>query len=130
MARLNDDSSTVNARIVYWGVEGAGKTANLHMAHSRLRPDHREEVRAVSSPSDPTVSYEELSITLGEVAGTRTQIEMVSVPGRADQRPLRELLLEAVAEWELENGTVMYFRVTEGEAGVQLQIEVERPEEE
>jgi len=96
MARLNAASSTVNARIVYWGVEGAGKTTNLRMAHSRLRPDHRGEVREVESQLDPTIFYEELSITLGEVAGIRTQIEMLTVPGQANQGRVREQLLEGV----------------------------------
>ena len=96
MARVSAGTSAVNARIVYWGVPGAGKTANLRTAHSRLRPDHRGQVREIESRLDASVLYEELPISLGEVAGTRTQIEMVTVPGRADHREVREELLQDV----------------------------------
>ncbi|MDP7573221.1 MAG: hypothetical protein QF391_16590, partial [Myxococcota bacterium] len=89
MTKVSAESEAVNARIVYWGIEGAGKTTNLRMAHSKLRPDHRGEVREVASQLDPALIHEELPITLGEVAGTKTQIEMVAVPGRADQAPTR-----------------------------------------
>lgn len=96
MAKESRESAAVNARIVYWGIEGAGKTANLRMAHSKLRPDHRGELRQVASRLDPTIHYEELPISLGDVAGTKTQIEMVTVPGRADQGPMRKQLLDQV----------------------------------
>ncbi|MEE2679465.1 MAG: ADP-ribosylation factor-like protein [Myxococcota bacterium] len=96
MARVNASTSAVNARIVYWGVQGAGKTTNLRTAHTRLRPDHRGQVREIASRLDAAIQHEELPITLGEVAGTRTQIEMVTVPGRADHRAVREELLQDV----------------------------------
>ncbi|HJO23297.1 MAG: GTPase domain-containing protein [Myxococcota bacterium] len=96
MTKVSAESEAVNARIVYWGIEGAGKTTNLRMAHSKLRPDHRGEVREVASQLDPALIHEELPITLGEVAGTKTQIEMVAVPGRADQAPTRRRLLDRV----------------------------------
>ena len=50
MAKLSRDATEVNARIVYWGCEGAGKSANLRAAFAKLRPDHRgklEEVHAI-----------------------------------------------------------------------------------
>ena len=37
------EHAEVNARIVYWGVEGAGKTTNLKVVYSKLRSDHRGE---------------------------------------------------------------------------------------
>jgi len=96
MAKVSREAAEVNARIVYWGVEGAGKTANLRNAYSKLRADHRGELREVPSRLDPTVSYETLPISLGEIAGIRTQIEMVAVPGLAEQAPTRKQLLDQV----------------------------------
>lgn len=96
MAKVSREAAEVNARILYWGVEGAGKTANLRAAFSKLRPDHRGEMREVPSRVDPTVSYEVLPISLGEVAGIRTQIEMVAVPGGPEQGPTRKQLLDQV----------------------------------
>lgn len=96
MAKVSRDTSAVNARIVYWGIEGAGKTANLHAAFAKLRPDHRGNMRSVPSRLDPTVTYEVLPIALGEIAGIRTQIEMVAVPGAPEQAPTRKQLLDEV----------------------------------
>ena len=47
MAKVSSRDAQVNARIVYWGAAGAGKTANLHAAYSKLRPDHRGELRTL-----------------------------------------------------------------------------------
>ena len=80
MAKVSRDSAAVNARIVYWGIEGCGKSTNLRAAFDKLRPDHRGEIREEASRIDPTVSYEVLPISLGEIGGMKTQIEMVAVP--------------------------------------------------
>lgn len=110
MAKVSREAAEVNARIVYWGIEGAGKSANLRAAFSKLRPDHRGEIREVAGRLDPTVSYEILPITLGEIAGMRTQIELVAVPGAPDQAPTRKQLLDQV------DGVVV---VVDGTAGVE-----------
>ncbi len=96
MAKVSREAAEVNARIVYWGIEGSGKTANLRAAFAKLRPDHRGEIREVPSRLDPTVSYEILPISLGEIAGIHTQIEMIAVPGHAEQAPTRKQLLDRV----------------------------------
>jgi len=96
MAKVSTRDAQVNARIVYWGVEGAGKTANLHAAYAKLRPDHRGELRTVPTRLDPSVSYEVLPIELGDIAGVRTQIELIAVPGPAEQAPTRKQLLDQV----------------------------------
>ncbi len=96
MAKISSRDSQVNARIVYWGIEGAGKTTNLHAAFAKLRPDHRGELRVVPTRLDPSVSYEVLPIALGDIAGVRTQIELIAVPGAAEQAPTRKQLLDQV----------------------------------
>jgi hypothetical protein len=96
MAQVSRDSGTVNARILYWGVEGSGKSTNLRVIHQKLRPDHRGELQVRRTPLDPTVSYEVLPIELGDVGGQRTRIEVASVPGAADQAPTRKQLLDRV----------------------------------
>ena len=96
MAEANAEGAVVNARIVFWGIEGSGKTANLEAIFAKLRPDHRGEMREVPTPFDPTVSYEELPIELGEIAGVRTQIYLVAVPSGQEQAPTRKHLLDQV----------------------------------
>jgi signal recognition particle receptor subunit beta len=97
MQKMSREAGEVNARIVYWGPEGSGKSTNLHAAFAKLRPDHRGEIKQVPTRIDPTVGYEVLPIALGEIAGVRTQIEMVAVPGDREQGPTRKQLLDQVA---------------------------------
>lgn len=88
--------STVNARILYWGIAGAGKTANLRAVHAKLRPDHRGALREAPTRLDPTVHYEVLPIELGDIAGVRTQIEILTVPGAPEHAATRKQLLDRV----------------------------------
>jgi signal recognition particle receptor subunit beta len=96
MAEVNRDSGTVNARILYWGVEGGGKSTSLRVIHQKLRPDHRGDLQTRRTRLDPTVTYEVLPIALGDVGGQRTTIEVCAVPGAPDQAPTRKQLLDRV----------------------------------
>lgn len=84
------------ARILLWGIEGAGKTTTLRTIHARLRPESRGELQRVPSLLDPTVHAESLSISLGEIGGRPMQIEVVAVPGGEDQAMTRKQLLDRV----------------------------------
>ncbi|MBW2693131.1 MAG: GTPase domain-containing protein [Deltaproteobacteria bacterium] len=96
MAKMNSDETAVNARILYWGIDGAGKTANLQSIHRKLRADHRGEIQREATLIDPAVEYESLAIELGEVGGLKTRIQMIAVPGSVDQAPTRKQLLDQV----------------------------------
>ena len=96
MAKLDLEAHEVNARILYWGIDGAGKTTSLRGVYRKLRPDHRGEMREVPTRFDPSTAYTVLPIELGEVGGTRTRIEIVSVPGGPEHAPTRKQLLDQV----------------------------------
>ena len=70
--------SAVNARILLWGIEGSGKSATLETIHAKLRPDLRGTLRKEPTRLDPTVHYEALTITLGEIGGVSMQIEIIA----------------------------------------------------
>lgn len=86
----------VKARILLWGISGAGKTTTLETIHAKLRPDLRGALRKEPTRLDPTLCYESLAITLGEIGGIRMQIEIVAVPGAQDQMMTRKQLLDEV----------------------------------
>ena len=67
----------VNARILLWGLEGSGKTTTLETIHAKLREDLRGPLRRETTRLDPTVFFESLSITLGEVGGVGTQLDLI-----------------------------------------------------
>ena len=96
MAEFGPEGNEVRARIVYWGIEGSGKSANVQVIYSKLRPDHRGELRTVSTRLDPTVSYDALPIELGQIGGVRTRIQIIAVPGAPEHAPTRKQLLDQV----------------------------------
>ena len=96
MAKVSGGGDEVNARIVYWGIEGAGKRTSLEGVYRKLRPDHRGEMREVPTRFDPSVSYTVLPIELGDLGGLRTRIELVAVPGAPEHAPTRKQLLDQV----------------------------------
>jgi len=87
----------MNARILYWGIEGAGKSANLAAIHAKLRPDHRGTLRREATAVDSTVHYELLPIQLGAVDGTPVEIEVTTAPSGPEQAPTRKQLLDEVS---------------------------------
>lgn len=95
-AGVGGDLERVDARIVYWGVLGAGKSTNLATIHAKLRPDHRGRLREIPTELDPGTTYEVLPIELGEVSGMRTRLSIVTVPDGASQGPTRKRLLDRV----------------------------------
>lgn len=96
MAEVSADRSEVRARLLYWGAEGAGKTANLQHVHRKLRSDNRGELRHVPTPLDPTVTYEQLPINLGELAGMQVRLQVSTTPGGPEHAPTRKQLLDQV----------------------------------
>ncbi|MFO0687666.1 MAG: GTPase domain-containing protein [Myxococcota bacterium] len=88
--------SEAQARIVLWGIEGAGKSTTLRTIHARLRPESRGELVRLPSRLDPTVFAESLAISLGDLGGRAMQIEVVAVPGGEDQAMTRKQLLDQV----------------------------------
>jgi hypothetical protein len=96
MAEHRTGESQVDARVVYWGVDGSGKTTNLKAIFAKLRPDHRSVVQEIPTRFDPSVSYEVLPIELGEISGVRTRIQIVAVPGAPEHGPTRKQLLDRV----------------------------------
>jgi signal recognition particle receptor subunit beta len=91
-----DGGEVVEARIVYWGIPGSGKTTNLRTIHSKLRADNRGDLSEVPTRLDPTVTFETLPIELGEVRGQRTRLQVVAVPGAPEQAPTRKQLLDRI----------------------------------
>lgn len=96
MADMQPERGEVNARILYWGAPGGGKSTNLQAIHARLRPDHRGPLEEVPTRVDPSVCYERLGIELGQIAGQRTRIQIVAVPGAPEHAVTRKQLLDRV----------------------------------
>jgi len=96
VAEIRKDQSEINARIVYWGVAGAGVSTNLAMIHGKLKQSNRGALQRVPTRIDPTIEYEVLPIELGTVNGVRTRVHVIGVPAAPEQAPTRKQLLDRV----------------------------------
>jgi len=96
VTEIRDDRREINARIVYWGISGAGISANLATIHGKLKESNRGALQKVATRIDPTVEYEVLPIELGEVGGVRARMHVIGVPGSAEQAPTRKQLLDRI----------------------------------
>ena len=96
MAKPTAEEPVVNARILYWGIPGAGISANLRAIHTRLKASNRGEIRRVTTRIDPSVEYEVLPIELGRVNGHPTQLLVIGAPGAREQAPTRMQLLDRI----------------------------------
>jgi hypothetical protein len=96
VAHLTKDKTGVNARIVLWGIQGAGISTNLRVIHDKLRGDHRGDLQAIPTALDPSTCYELLPIELGQVNGLRTELQVVGVPTGSEQAPTRKQLLDRI----------------------------------
>ena len=83
MAEIRTDQNEINARIVYWGIPGAGISANLATIHGKLKRNNRGDLRRLPTRIDPTVEYEVLPIELGQVNGVSGRIGLCCSRGRA-----------------------------------------------
>jgi signal recognition particle receptor subunit beta len=88
--------SEMNARILLWGIAGCGKTTTLQTIHDKLQPDLRGDLRHEPTRLDPSIRFESLPITLGNLGGVGTQIEIIAVPGAEDLMMTRKQLLDEV----------------------------------
>jgi len=82
------------ARLLYLGPEGSGKTTNLEVLHRNLRPAHRGGLARRALPGDRSAHFELLEIDLGAVGGVRAAFQVVAVPGGASHAAMRRGLLE------------------------------------
>ncbi len=96
MGVLDRDAGEIHAKIVYWGSEGAGKTANLQVIHRKLKKNHRGELEIKQTASKPAAKYEFLPVELGSVRGLKTSIHLHTSPGGAAHGDERRRMLDGV----------------------------------
>jgi signal recognition particle receptor subunit beta len=94
MVEADSKAREINAKIVYFGPEGSGMTANVQYIHRKLRQEHRGDLRTEQPGDDPSTTYEILPVHLGAVQGYETSIDIHTVPGAPGLNDLRRDILK------------------------------------
>jgi mutual gliding-motility protein MglA len=96
MAVLDLEKKEVNAKIVYYGPALCGKTTNIHFINSKLKPEHRGEMKTLSTKTYRTLFFDFLPVEVGEVKGLVTRFFLYSVPGQIFYNQIRKEVLRDV----------------------------------
>jgi hypothetical protein len=96
MAVLDLEKKEVNAKIVYYGPALCGKTTNIHFIFSKLKPEHRGELKTLSTKTYRTLFFDFLPVEVGEVKGLVTRFFLYSVPGQIFYNQIRKEVLRDV----------------------------------
>jgi signal recognition particle receptor subunit beta len=90
---LDRAARSIHGKIVYAGPAGAGKTANLELLSRKLKREHRGDLKVIEGNGG---TWEHLAVSLGEVRGWETSLDIWAAPGNEACESVRaELLQEA-----------------------------------
>jgi hypothetical protein len=90
---LDRNARSIHGKIVYFGADGAGKTANLELLSRKLKRDHRGDLKVHEGDG---ARWEHLPVSLGEVRGWQTSLDIWAAPGGDAAEAARAKLLEDV----------------------------------
>jgi len=96
MAVLDQEKKEVNAKIVFYGPALCGKTTNIHFIYSKLKPEHRGELKTLSTKTYRTLFFDFLPVEVGEVKGLVTRFFLYTVPGQIFYNQIRKQILHDV----------------------------------
>ena len=94
MAFINYKTRELNAKIVYVGPTGAGKTTNLRIVAERTEKQHIGEHVSLERDADKTAYFDFLPLFLGKIRGFRSRLHLYTVPGKVPFESSRRMILK------------------------------------
>jgi mutual gliding-motility protein MglA len=94
MAFINYKTRELNAKIVYVGPTGAGKTTNLRVIAERTEKQHIGDLVSLEHGSDKTAYFDFLPLFLGKIRGFRSRLHLFTVPGKVPFESSRRMILK------------------------------------
>ncbi|MCZ7584983.1 MAG: GTPase domain-containing protein [Deltaproteobacteria bacterium] len=94
MAFVNRKTRELNAKIVYVGAPGAGKTQNLRTIAKRTEEKHKGEFVALGQGSGKTNYFEFIPIFIGRVRGFHMRLHLYALPGRSGYAASRRMIMK------------------------------------
>jgi len=96
MALFNYATRELSAKIVYYGPGLSGKTTNIEMVHTLLRPEQKGRLISLPTETDRTLFFDFLPLDLGEIKGFKVRFHLYTVPGQVFYNATRRLVLQGV----------------------------------
>jgi signal recognition particle receptor subunit beta len=96
LAQINREEKIVVAKIVYYGPERSGKTANLEFLHEKYRHKVGAQDVMVKRSGNKPLFFDFLPLQVGKIGDFRLDIHFYTVPGANDFATTRRLVLKGV----------------------------------
>lgn len=96
MAFVNYDNKEINAKVVYFGAQGSGKTSNLRSLYQNLSQEMRDGLLKLGPEDDLPHFYEFLPLSLGKVDQFHVKLHLYTMPSDAVYETLTSVLLKGV----------------------------------
>ena len=96
MALVNQAKREINAKIVYFGPGLSGKATNLKHVHSKLKPDFRGAMKAMSVQDARMLFFDFTPPGEGNVQGYRVRFHVYTVSGNVVEPAAWKMVLKGV----------------------------------
>ena len=84
MAIINNAKREINAKIVYYGHEGAGKSTSLRYLYERIRPSLRGELKSLQTSGGSLLFFEFSPFEQTVFGGYRIRFHIYTLPGKVN----------------------------------------------
>jgi signal recognition particle receptor subunit beta len=96
MSFLNTLTRELFLKIVYAGPGMCGKTANVQHIHTSADPSRVGKMISLNTESERTLFFDFMPVTLGEIRGYTTRLQIYTVPGQIFYHASRRLILRGI----------------------------------
>lgn len=84
MALINHAKKEINAKIVYYGCEGAGKYTSLKYIYDRIKPSLRGEIKTLPTAGGSLIFFDFSPFEAPLFGGFRVRFHIYTLPGRVE----------------------------------------------
>jgi len=93
MARFDDQSKVLYAKIVYYGPPLSGKTTNLIALHGAADPEGRTRLFSLNTREDRTLFFDVMPLEVGKILNYTLRLQIFTVPGQVHYKATRRMVL-------------------------------------
>lgn len=96
MAFINYKTKDLNAKVVYVGPPGSGKSTNLRCIAERTAREHVGDLISLNREIERTAYFDFLPLFLGRIRGFRSRLHLYTLPGHIPFDSSRRMILSGL----------------------------------